>query len=38
MQAATCMNLLKLPPYQTFDLMKKKLLTAITGAQTFDLS
>ncbi|KAL6751920.1 hypothetical protein V8C86DRAFT_2767494 [Haematococcus lacustris] len=36
--AATCMNLLKLPPYQKATLMREKLLLAITGTEGFDLS
>ncbi len=36
--AATCMNLLKLPPYADPRQMRDKLLLAITEAQTFDLS
>ncbi|WIA32325.1 hypothetical protein OEZ86_003165 [Tetradesmus obliquus] len=36
--AATCMNLLKLPPYQDFDEMRSKLLYAITAGAGFELS
>ena len=36
--ASTCFNLLKLPPYQDEQTMLQKLLLAIEGAQTFDLS
>jgi hypothetical protein len=36
--AATCMNLLKLPPYRDFDEMRGKLLYAITAGAGFELS
>ena len=36
--AATCMNLLKLPPYKTKDAVKEKLLYAVTSGSGFDLS
>lgn len=36
--ASTCFNLLKLPPYQDELTMLQKLLLAIEGAHTFDLS
>lgn len=36
--ASTCFNLLKLPPYQDEQTMLQKLLLAIEGAHTFDLS
>lgn len=36
--SATCMNLLKLPPYRTFSQMKEKLLYAIKSGAGFDLS
>jgi ubiquitin-protein ligase E3 C len=36
--AATCMNLLKLPPYRDFDEMRSKLLYAITAGAGFELS
>jgi ubiquitin-protein ligase E3 C len=36
--AATCMNLLKLPPYPTVSMMRDKLLLAITSGAGFDLS
>jgi len=36
--AATCMNLLKLPPYQTKEALRQKLLYAITSGSGFDLS
>lgn len=36
--ASTCMNLLKLPPYQTTEAMRDKLLYAITSGAGFDLS
>lgn len=36
--AATCMNLLKLPPYETDEEMEKKLIYAISNAKAFDLS
>ncbi|GAQ90225.1 E3 ubiquitin protein ligase [Klebsormidium nitens] len=36
--SATCMNLLKLPPYRNKDMMKQKLLYAITAGAGFDLS
>ena len=36
--AATCMNLLKLPPYDTDEEMEKKLVYAISNAKAFDLS
>eukprot|EP00798_Chlamydomonas_sp_ICE-L_P015877 gene15877-22007_t len=36
--AATCMNLLKLPPYPTVELMRRKLLMAIHAGAGFDLS
>ena len=36
--AATCMNLLKLPPYQDTRLMRDKLLYAIKAGAGFELS
>jgi ubiquitin-protein ligase E3 C len=36
--AATCMNLLKLPPYKTKEAIREKLLYAITSGSGFDLS
>lgn len=36
--SATCMNLLKLPPYRTHAAMREKLLYAITAGAGFDLS
>lgn len=36
--AATCMNLLKLPPYPQVSMMRDKLLLAITSGAGFDLS
>mmetsp|Transcript_5042 Transcript_5042/g.14483 ORF Transcript_5042/g.14483 Transcript_5042/m.14483 type:complete len:998 (+) Transcript_5042:1276-4269(+) len=36
--AATCMNLLKLPPYPKLKEMKEKLLYSITSSSGFDLS
>lgn len=36
--AATCMNLLKLPPYQDVRLMRGKLLYAIKAGAGFELS
>ncbi|XP_075487964.1 E3 ubiquitin-protein ligase UPL6 [Primulina tabacum] len=36
--AATCMNLLKLPPYRSKQLMEQKLLYAISSDAGFDLS
>jgi len=36
--SSTCVNLLKLPPYQTEHLMRSKLLQAITSGAGFDLS
>ena len=36
--AATCMNLLKLPPYPNVTVMRSKLLMAITSGAGFDLS
>ena len=36
--AATCMNLLKLPPYRTKEQVQKKLLYAIKSGSGFDLS
>lgn len=36
--AATCMNLLKLPPYKSLDELKSKLRYAISEAAGFDLS
>ncbi|EPS68651.1 hypothetical protein M569_06117, partial [Genlisea aurea] len=36
--AATCMNLLKLPPYKSKEQMEQKLLYAINSAPGFDLS
>nr|XP_027118125.1 E3 ubiquitin-protein ligase UPL6-like [Coffea arabica] len=36
--AATCMNLLKLPPYRSKEQMEQKLLYAISAAAGFDLS
>ncbi|KAI8050799.1 HECT-domain-containing protein [Syncephalis plumigaleata] len=35
---ATCMNLLKLPPFKTYEIMKEKLLYAINTEAGFDLS
>jgi ubiquitin-protein ligase E3 C len=36
--AATCMNLLKLPPYTTKQAIKEKLMYAIKSGSGFDLS
>ena len=36
--AATCMNLLKLPPYRTMAQMRQKLLYAIQAGAGFELS
>lgn len=36
--SATCMNLLKLPPYRNHQMMKDKLLYAIHSTAGFDLS
>jgi len=36
--ASTCLNLLKLPPIQDFDLLKDKLICAITSDSGFELS
>jgi len=36
--AATCMNLLKLPPYKSPRVLREKLLTAIHSGAGFDLS
>ena len=36
--AATCMNLLKLPPYRSAKAMHDKLLYAVRSAHSFDLS
>lgn len=36
--AATCMNLLKLPPYRSAQQIREKLLYAATNAGGFDLS
>ncbi|KAK3248843.1 hypothetical protein CYMTET_41706 [Cymbomonas tetramitiformis] len=36
--AATCMNLLKLPPYSDEDMVRSKLLYAISAGAGFDLS
>lgn len=36
--AATCLNLLKLPPYRSVDVIREKLLYAITAGAGFDLS
>jgi ubiquitin-protein ligase E3 C len=36
--AATCMNMLKLPPYASKEQVKSKLLYAITAGAGFDLS
>ena len=36
--AATCMNLLKLPPYRTPQQIREKLLLAIESGAGFDLS
>lgn len=36
--AATCMNLLKLPPYKTLEEVQSKLLYAIREVAGFDLS
>uniref|UniRef100_A0A6S8NUX6 HECT-type E3 ubiquitin transferase n=1 Tax=Dunaliella tertiolecta TaxID=3047 RepID=A0A6S8NUX6_DUNTE len=36
--AATCMNLLKLPPYRAPKALREKLLYAISSAHSFDLS
>jgi ubiquitin-protein ligase E3 C len=36
--AATCMNLLKLPPYTSKDALKSKLLYAVQSNSGFDLS
>jgi ubiquitin-protein ligase E3 C len=36
--SATCMNLLKLPPYKSKEIIHEKLLYAITAGAGFDLS
>ena len=36
--AGTCFNLLKLPPYPSFEIMREKLLYAIESNSGFDLS
>ena len=36
--AATCMNLLKLPPYQSTTMIREKILYAIGNVAGFDLS
>eukprot|EP00210_Caulerpa_lentillifera_P004361 g4159.t1 len=36
--AATCVNLLKLPPYPTIELLREKLIYAISAESGFDLS
>ncbi|CAA9988218.1 ubiquitin transferase, putative [Plasmodium knowlesi strain H] len=36
--ASTCVNLLKLPDYASREILRKNLLTAISGTQGFDLS
>ena len=36
--AATCMNMLKLPPYASKEQVKSKLLYAVTAGAGFDLS
>lgn len=36
--ASTCMNLLKLPPYTSLEVMLDKLRYAITAGAGFDLS
>ena len=36
--ASTCINLLKLPPYNSMEQMRSKLLYAITSGAGFDLS
>lgn len=36
--AATCMNLLKLPQYESYDELKSKLLYAIKSNSGFELS
>ena len=36
--SATCMNLLKLPPYRSVEALRSKLLFAIHSASGFDLS
>ena len=36
--ASTCMNLLKLPPYESEDVMREKIVSAIESAVGFDLS
>jgi len=36
--SATCMNLLKLPPYKTKEQLQMKLLYAINSEAGFDLS
>ncbi|KAI8805685.1 hypothetical protein BJ742DRAFT_819665 [Cladochytrium replicatum] len=36
--ASTCVNLLKMPPYETEEIMKEKLLYAINAGAGFDLS
>lgn len=36
--AATCMNLLKLPPYESFDILKERLTYAIEAGCGFELS
>lgn len=36
--ASTCMNLLKLPPYESEDVMLDKIVNAIAAAVGFDLS
>ena len=36
--AATCMNLLKLPPYSSDDALREKLMYAVKSGSGFDLS
>eukprot|EP00730_Choanoeca_flexa_P000359 TRINITY_DN10165_c0_g1_i1.p4 TRINITY_DN10165_c0_g1~~TRINITY_DN10165_c0_g1_i1.p4 ORF type:complete len:133 (+),score=20.79 TRINITY_DN10165_c0_g1_i1:2461-2859(+) len=36
--ASTCINQLKLPPYEDFETLRDRLLQAVTGAQGFGLS
>ena len=36
--ASTCINLLKLPPYRSADIVRSKLLYAIKNVAGFDLS
>ena len=36
--AATCMNLLKLPDYPTYEILREKLLYAISANAGFEMS